>query len=165
MLIVFTDGACSNNGKKNARASFAVVWPHHEEHNTGERLMANEAQTNNRGEYRALIHAIIQADLIDPLREKTLIAYTDSLLLVKSMDEWMPKWKKNNWRKADGQIVSNLDLLEVLDKLRARRNLVLKHVRAHTGKKDWASIYNDKVDRLARDALLDPRFSPVQNHI
>lgn len=154
-LIVFTDGACSNNGRKNARASFAVAWPFHEEFDVGERLAPSETQTNNRGEYRALIHALIQADVIDPTKQKTLVAYTDSMLLVKSMDEWMPKWKKNHWKKADGQTVLNLDLLQMLDNLRSQRKLILKHVRAHTGKKDWESLYNDKVDKLARGALLE----------
>lgn len=153
-LIVFTDGACTANGKKGARASYAVAWPYHDEFDLGIRLDPSETQTNNRGEYHALILAMMQAnEHLDIMREKTLIVYTDSMLLIRSMNEWMPTWKRNGWKKADGQTVSNLDLLKTLDELRSTRKLVLKHVRAHTGRQDWESIFNDKVDRLARGAL------------
>jgi ribonuclease HI len=43
-------------------------------------------------------------------------------------------------------------LLKVLDELLKKRKVVFKHVRAHTGKKDWESINNDLADRMAKTA-------------
>ena len=149
-LIVFTDGSAIANGKRNAIASYATVWPFHPELDHSARVPQGELQTNNRGEYRALIHAFIQADEIDPSRSKTLIVYTDSMLLINSLTLWMHGWKRNGWRKSDGSAVANVDLLHELDMYMAHRKVSLKHVKAHTGKQNWEARYNDKVDRLAR---------------
>lgn len=150
-LIVFTDGACLGNGKKYAKAGYAVVWPYHSKYNIGKRLIGPE-QTNNRAEFSALIEAQQIADRIDPTHQKPLYVYTDSQLLINSITKWMPDWKKNNWKKADKKPVLNQDLLKKIDD--NQRPLIFKHVRAHTGKKDWESIFNHEVDRLARDAAM-----------
>lgn len=151
-LICFTDGACSSNGKPGAKSSYAIVWPYHESYNFAD-IVQGESQTNNRGEYTALIYALHQADKLDPEKKRTLIVYTDSMLLIKSLTEWLHSWKKNEWKKSDGQIISNLDLVKQLDDLLQTRKVSLRHVRAHTNGIDWESIHNDKVDRLARSML------------
>lgn len=155
-LICFTDGACTANGKRNARASYAVVWPEHPELDSAHVLSDDQLHTNNRGEYTALIYAMDQADTLDPTSSKTLIVYTDSLLMVRSLTEWMPSWKRNGWKKSDGEQVQNLDLLQTLDAKTQHRKTVFRHVKAHTKNTDWESRYNDKVDRLARGALVSP---------
>lgn len=152
-LIAFTDGACSSNGKKGAKASFAVVWPYHPDMNYANALNKDELQTNNRGEFSALIYALCQADILDPVKEKTLIVYTDSKLLISSMTEWLSNWKRNNWKRSDGQIVSNLDLIKTLDSLMQERKTVLKYVPAHTGTDTWETKHNDMADKLAKQAL------------
>lgn len=70
---------------------------------------------------------------------------TDSNLLVRSMNEWMPKWKKNGWKTMQKQNVKNRDLLEKIDKLRAFISVEFVHVRGHAGLHG-----NEKADRLAR---------------
>jgi ribonuclease HI len=152
LLIVFTDGSAI----QNVKASFATIWPYHEEMNFGCRLGKNEQQTNNRAEYHAVIHALKQADELDPNREKTLNIYTDSELLINSMTKWLPAWKKNNWKKSDGDTVMNLDLVQTLDEQLSKRRVAFKHVRAHTGADTWYAKYNDKADKLARGSLNFP---------
>jgi ribonuclease HI len=157
-LVVFTDGACANNGKRFAKASYACVWPDYPQYNTGLPLPPNETQTNNRGEYRALLHALIQADeCIDPKKHKSLLVYTDSKLMIDSFTKWIRGWKQKGWKKADGSPVANIDLLTLIDDKMKRRCVVFKHVRAHTGRQDWESIHNDMVDRLARGAVSEIR--------
>jgi ribonuclease HI len=151
-LICFTDGACENNGKENAAASYSVVWPEHPDMDEAHAL-GGGIQTNNRGEYQALIHALKQADRLDPERRKVLTVFTDSRLLRQSVVEWMPSWKQKGWRKADGASVKNIDLLKQIDSYMQKRKLDLHHVKAHTGGSDWASVYNDKADRLAVGVL------------
>lgn len=152
-LVCFTDGACISNGKKEAKAGWAVVWPDKEEHNHSEKLEGS-IQTNNRAEYSAAIHALKKADELDPSKEKPLKIYTDSMLLVRTMEDWIDKWKLHGWVKSDGGQIANIDLVKELDDLKMQRKTIWKHVRAHTGKQDWESINNDKVDKLAQASLV-----------
>ncbi len=153
-LIVFTDGSARGNGKKHAVAGYAVVWPYHTEMNHSARLSDNELHTNNRAEYNAVLSAIKQADEIDSLCTKTLIVYTDSMLLINSLTNWIHKWKINNWRKSDGEIISNLDLVQELDINMKKRKVAFRHVMAHTGKQTWEAKYNDIVDKMAQQITL-----------
>lgn len=153
-IVAFTDGACSCNGKRGARASWAVVWPDHGDHDDAG-VLTGQA-TNNRGELMAIIRALeIARDDIDPSGLQPLTIHSDSMLAVNTVTTWMRVWKRRGWKKADGDPPANLDLLKVLDELVEGRGggVVIKFVRAHTGRQDWASLHNDRVDRLARDAL------------
>lgn len=153
-LVVFTDGACIHNGKRNAKASWAVVFPNHPEYTMGGLCVGQ--QTNNRAEYTALSKAQELADKIDPQRKFKLIVYTDSQLLRDSMTKWLPSWKRNGWMKSTGDPVLNRDLLERIDEMQQKRRLEIHHVRAHTGRQDWMSKWNEKADQLAKDALQSP---------
>ena len=153
-LIVFTDGSAINNSRSrsDSKAGYGVVWPFYSKLNIGNALSKQEPQTNNRAEFTALIVAYEQAAIIDPSFTKTLHVYTDSKLLIDSMVSWRFGWKKNNWKKSDGSIVKNLDLLKKLDEQIGKRKTIFKHVRAHTGKDTWEARYNDMADRLARES-------------
>lgn len=151
-LVVFTDGACRHNGTVRARAGYGVVWPHDRRLDVSKRLPGSE-QTNNRAEFMALIEAQQVADWLDPTQQKPLYVYTDSELLINSITKWLPGWKAQNWRKSNKKPVLNRDLLERIDG--NPRPLIFRHVRAHTGKRDWESIHNDEADRLARAASME----------
>lgn len=150
-LIAFTDGACSNNGRRDAKAGYAVVFPNHQDYSCSGRVY--DHPTNNRAEYMALVRALEVAKEIDPTFSKKLVVYTDSKLLLQSITKWMRTWKLNNWRKADGNLVLNRDLLEQIDSLIAPRKIEMHHVYAHTGKNDWKSIWNDQVDKMAQATI------------
>lgn len=150
-IVCFTDGSCIGNGKKGAKAGYAVVYPEHPEYDLSEPLTAGPA-TNNRAEYMAVIRAIETADLINPGRNLILRVYTDSALLVNSLTKWRKGWKAKGWKKADGTPVMNLDLLQRLDDQMGQRVVLFHHVRAHTGGKDYNSVHNDRADKLARAA-------------
>lgn len=151
-LIVFTDGACTNNGKKNARASFAVAYPYHPEWNYAEEILEDK-KSNNVGEFNALVYAIEHCNTIDPEFKKTLIVYTDSMLLVNTVTKWMSNWKRNGWKKADGEEIANLELVQKIDTLLENRKCSLKYTKAHTGSSNWEAINNDIVDKLAQAVL------------
>ncbi|VDL69968.1 unnamed protein product [Nippostrongylus brasiliensis] len=56
--VVYTDGACSNNGKLGAKAGYGVYWgPDHEDNACGP---VTGAPTNNRGELLAVDVALKQ---------------------------------------------------------------------------------------------------------
>lgn len=152
---VFTDGSCIQSTKKNAAsrpAGYACVFPEYPKLNFAAKLEGKE-KTNNRAEFTACIVALqISEKEIDPKFERPLKVYTDSELLINSLTKWLPGWKAKNWKKADGSPVKNVDLLKALDELLKRRKVIFKHVRAHTGKKDWESLNNDLADRMAKTA-------------
>jgi ribonuclease HI len=149
IIIAFCDGACSQNGKQGAKAGCSSVWPWHEEHDGGWPL-TDRPRTNNRAEFSGLIKTLEIADNIDPSQSKEVLVFTDSMFLIRCFTEWMPKWKKNGFKKSDGTDVLNQDLLVIIDDLMKKRRVTLKHVKAHTGKKDWISIQNEKADKLAK---------------
>ena len=150
-LVVFTDGACSANGKKNAKGGYSTVWPDYPEMDGGWPLECDKS-TNNRAEMMGLIKSFEIADVIDPERKKHLEVYTDSMFMINCVTKWLANWKKNGFKKSDGSSVLNQDLLREIDALRLKRVLVLNHVRAHTKNTDWKSLNNAKADTLARDA-------------
>lgn len=71
-----------------------------------------ERQTNNFAEIEAVTVAVDVAKNsgVDKLR-----IHTDSQFLIKSVTQWMPKWKMNGWKSASGQDVKNKVELQRLD--------------------------------------------------
>ena len=151
---VFIDGSAINNGSKNCRAGYAVIFPNHEHLNIAEALNNHHfVATNNRAEYMACIRALEQASQEDPNNKYTLVIHSDSKLLIDSMTKWISGWKKNNWVKRDGKKVLNRDLLENLCQLLSHRKVIWRHVRAHTGGTDYNSKWNDIADKMAKKAV------------
>ena len=149
-LVVFTDGSAIGNGKKSARAGYAVVFPNHP-HLTCARQLEGVVQTNNRAEFMACIYALEAADQHDPTRCEALHVYTDSQLLINTVTKWMSGWKRKGWKKSTGEPIMNQDLVARLDELLNQgRKVTWTHVAAHTGGSDWMSTWNDKVDKMAR---------------
>ena len=57
--------------------------------------------------------------------------HTDSQFMISCMCDWLPGWKRNNWRKKDGETVKNKEDLINLDK--ASQGIVVKWVRRRQG--------------------------------
>jgi ribonuclease HI len=159
-LVAFCDGSAFGNGKKNCKAGFATVFPHNEGWNIMKKL-AGICQTNNRAEYWSAIEAMKRANKEDPLKVKPLFIFSDSMLLIKSMTEWIEGWLKRNWVKSDGKAVENVDLLKTLVAESKGRRVIWRHVKAHTNKKDWESVWNDRVDGMAKDAANGRELIPL----
>jgi ribonuclease HI len=76
--------------------------------------------------------------------------FTDSVYVGKGLTEWMAKWKKNDWRRRDGdrwQPVKNDDLWKRLDALTSRHELTYTAVAGHSG-----HVENERCDQLAVEA-------------
>ncbi|KAJ1357707.1 hypothetical protein KIN20_015903 [Parelaphostrongylus tenuis] len=138
--IVYTDGACSNNGRGTAKAGYGIYWgPDHRDNAYGP---VHGAATNNRGELLAVDIALKQA-----IQKKLqrIVVRTDSQLLIKSMDEYMKKWKKNSWRTSTGGEVKNQDLLRSIDASTGKIQVKFEYVPGHSGVSG-----NEAADELAR---------------
>jgi len=96
--------------------------------------------TNNRMELSAIVFALRRIG-----EDEGGIIYTDSNLCVRTLTEWAPRWERNNWTRAQGEQIKNLDLVqEALTLARARPGVEFKWLRAHAG-----STWNEYADILA----------------
>jgi len=145
-VMVYTDGACPNNGKYGARAGIGVWWNHGHKLNVSARVKGDK-QTNNVGEIQAIVRAIELA--IEMKSMKKLQINTDSQFTIDSITKWMPGWKRKNWKKADGKEVINKDDFIVLDRVNTDAKghgieIKWQHVKGHAGIEG-----NEEADKLA----------------
>jgi ribonuclease HI len=80
MDYVYTDGACSNNGKKNAKAGIGIYFGHDDPRNVSQRIEGK--QTNNTAELGAILHVytILEKDI---LSGKKIGIVTDSIYAIR----------------------------------------------------------------------------------
>ncbi|MDA0661003.1 MAG: ribonuclease HI [Planctomycetota bacterium] len=136
---LFTDGGCSGNP---GPGGWAFVLRHLK---TGKEMEESGAQpdtTNNRMELLAVIRGL-QA-LKRPCRVNL---YTDSVYVGKGIEEWMPKWKKNGWRRREGSKwcpIKNEELWRELDQLLGVHRIQYFRVAGHSGHPE-----NERCDELA----------------
>ena len=158
-LHIFTDGACSDNGKRNAKAGFGVHVYGTATYDMSQRLLPSEQQTNNRAELRGIQAAL---DLVDQHGEAWSKDYTefriwtDSEYSLNSLTKWAKGWRANGWKKSDGGLIQNIDLIKPLyERLLRMPRVTLQHVRAHQTalKGEFPFDGNHKADQLATQAL------------
>jgi len=150
---VFTDGACSSNGRKDAKAGFAAWFPDHPEWSNSGRVPEDQSQTNQRAELSG-IHLAVSILAAKGAFAEDLIIYTDSDYSIKCLTEWMPGWIARGWKTAMGKPVLHRDLIEgIAEHLSKFNKHRFHHVRAHTGGVDDISKQNDVADRMAREAV------------
>lgn len=167
-IVVYTDGSCRANGKENANGGIGVFFGDNDPRNksinyTQIRKMFIEKHnedlgiaTNNKTELLAILFALgtVEEHLND---KKTLIIKSDSNYSIKCVTDWSVKWKKNDWKTANGVPVSNQFIIKTIVDFIEKYPLQIKfrHVRSHRREppkdselyKDW--YYNDRADYLA----------------
>ncbi|XP_034856185.1 ribonuclease H1-like isoform X3 [Mirounga leonina] len=111
-VVVYTDGCCSSNGRRRARAGIGVYWGPGHPLNVGIRLPGR--QTNQRAEIHAACKAIEQAKAQNI---KKLVLYTDSMFTINGITNWVQGWKKNGWKTSTGKEVINKEDFMALEQL------------------------------------------------
>lgn len=141
---VYTDGACSSNGHKGARAGIGVWFGDDHPLNVSQAVVGRA--TNNMAEIQAVTIAARQARKAGI---KNLKINTDSQFLISCINNWMPKWKANGWKTVTNKPVTNkVELIEMEEALKSL-NIIWNHVNGHVG------IYgNEMADKLARAGCL-----------
>ncbi|XP_043791798.1 ribonuclease H1 [Apis laboriosa] len=137
---VYTDGACSLNGCKNAQAGIGVWFGDNHPLNISKAVVGRA--TNNMAEIQAVTVAAKQAKKAGI---KNLKINTDSQFLISCINNWMPKWKRNGWKTFNNKpVINKIELLEMENALKFL-NVIWNHVNGHAG------IYgNEMADKLAR---------------
>ena len=144
-IVVYTDGACSNNGKPNAKAGYGVYWPDEQFENISEKLKG-DIQTNQRAELTAILKAV--KVYLNNENKKKLLIKTDSKYSIDCITKWSANWERNGWKTSDGNDVKNVDLIKPLNLLYKKDLFILEHISGHSGVDG-----NEKADQLARKAI------------
>lgn len=119
--IIFSDGACSGNPGPGGWGS-VVLLPNQ----IVTELGGGEVNTtNNRMEMMAALKALI----FIKKHHGSVDFYTDSTYLIRGITQWIWGWKRNGWRTAEGNEVSNRDVWEELAAVVSARGV--------EGKIDW----------------------------
>ncbi|KAJ7274082.1 ribonuclease H-like domain-containing protein [Mycena rebaudengoi] len=166
--LVFIDGACSDNGKIGARAGIGLATGSIPAQQLSiaitDEVDAGGRRTSQRAELLAAClgldfavsqmasnHAGSNTHLDSSQEPQCCVLVSDSEYVVKGMTEWLPTWKKNNWRKPDKKYPGNLDLFQRLDaavteqERRGRKIGFLHVLREH----------NNIADKLAKKATIN----------
>jgi ribonuclease HI len=115
-MIIYTDGACSGNGKAKNCGGFGVVVMDDAGHVVSMYSKASIDTTNNREELKAILYAFlnygVRPDSEDFSQVAIPIVYSDSAYCVNTFNSWMFNWANNNWIKSDKKTPENLDLIQ-----------------------------------------------------
>lgn len=139
---VYTDGSCEGNGSKIACAGLGIYFMDGHALNTAKAVVGRP--TNNSGEIQAIILAIQMAK---ESGIQKLQINTDSMYVIQAVTQWMPAWKKKQWKKTGGGELKNLEDFQKLDKeLTKQIQVRWHHVAGHAGIQG-----NEHADKLARE--------------
>ena len=151
---IYTDGACSGNGKDNAIGGWAVVLRALRKKTADKRecvvervLTGNKANTtNNEMELMAILEGL-KALKPESAQDHTYHIYTDSKYCIHCLESWIHNWQRNGWKTADKKPVKNQLLIKEL----------YKYVQLYKPKFHWVKGHashpiNNRVDELAAKA-------------
>jgi ribonuclease HI len=140
---VYTDGACSFNGKGNVPGGVGVYSSDYS-YKISEKY---ENATNNKMELRAIKEALVLLSN-EPVKKETII-YSDSTYSIKCCTLWCKSWSTNGWKTSKGQPVENKEIIqEIITLLNSNSHVYLKYVKAHNGNPG-----NEMADKLATSAI------------
>lgn len=144
---VYTDGACSNNGRKTAKAGIGIYFGMGDVRNLSKKIEGK--QTNNTAELTALIETYgLIADDLEIGKRVSIVS--DSEYAIKCVTSYGEKCFQKGWK----QEIPNKELVKMAYELyRNVTNVCFIHVRAHTSGTDAHSVGNDNADRLANQAV------------
>ena len=138
-VVLFTDGACSGNP---GPGGWAFVLQHPASGKELQRSGAERETTNNRMELLAVIRGL------EALRRASRVKLvTDSTYVGKGIEQWLPKWKAQGWRRREGKRlvpIKNEELWRRLDQLLQRHQVEVEVVRGHAGHPE-----NERCDAMA----------------
>jgi len=161
-IIIFTDGAVSNNqAKGNRKGGIGVFFGNDDIRNISISILetTNFKVTNQVCELLACIKGIEKLISSQEIKNN-LIIMTDSMYIVNSMNIWAVKWEKNNWKKSNNKTIENEELIKQLYYYSKNLKIKFNHVKAHTkeitdkNSLDYFNWYgNFMADKLATNAI------------
>ncbi len=133
---VFTDGASEGNPGPGGWGAVLVVDGQVVKEDYG----SDTHTTNNRMELTAMI---VGLKMVPP--DTPIDVYTDSKLVVDTLNQWADKWKANGWVRKESKPIANLELVKEAYGLAKALPLVrINWIKAHSGNR-----WNEYADSLA----------------
>ena len=173
-IIVYTDGSCNKNGKKDAKGGVGVFFGDSDPRNISwsypkcyNYILDKYKQdlgicTNNKTELLAILLCLEKCKEELDNGNKIYIK-SDSAYSINCVSKWHFKWRKNNWKLSTGGDVNNKFLIMMITDFISKypENIKFSHTRSHTKKpnindplyKDWYGNYN--ADKLADYLILN----------
>ncbi len=147
---LYTDGACSNNGKIGAIGGWAYAIVDAETDQLVDSSAGrSEGTTNQQMEITSLIKGLKGALLIDSSFAIVKV-YSDSAYCINAInDKWIEKWRSNGWQTSNKTDVKNQDLWRELYPLTQDTRFQFIKVKGHSGDK-W-NTYVDEMAVRAKD--------------
>lgn len=135
-VVIYTDGACKGNPGPGGWAAVLSCKGQQRQLSGGEAYT-----TNNRMEMTAVLRAL------QALKRGncTVRIFTDSEYVMRGMQQWLPMWRRKNFRRSNGKPVLNEDLWRALDSACTPHQIEWNWVRGHSG-----DAGNEQVDTLAQ---------------
>ncbi len=136
VVVLYTDGACSNNPGIGGYASIL-------NYNGKEKVISGgeELTTNNRMELMGVLkglQAIKKGSKVE--------VYSDSAYVINAFEKgWLDAWQKNNWKTSNKSPVLNMDLWIALLKEVKRLKVTWCKVKGHAD-----NDLNNRCDEIAR---------------
>lgn len=148
MVIVYTDGAASNNGYDNAVGGYGWVVQIRNERPI---IFGGSKQgaTNNQMELTAMISALSFIEGCyssgDIQGEEEIFVYTDSAYIFNCCSQkWYVNWEKNGWINSKKEPVANKELWKTLIPWFKRPNIHIVKVKGHS-----TTLGNQIADKIA----------------
>ena len=171
MIKIYTDGACTKNGRAGSKGGFGVYSYGLIEHS--ENVPNNT--TNNICELLGIKYALEWVRRTYPNGD--VLICSDSVYSMNCVTKWIHGWKRNNWLTSNSKPVKNKELIEsisnLLDELNVSQNITFKYVSNNKHRKppincdgtitcngcdgpcnneDW--VGNHEADRLATSSII-----------
>ena len=133
---IYTDGSCLNNPGTGGYCAL-IKYP-----NGKQKIVSGGMSntTNNRMEMTAIIEGIKAL----PKGQYTIAIYSDSMITVNGIKEWLRGWVKKNFKK-----VANVDLWKEYLEVSKEHQVIAHWVKAHNGHPE-----NELCDDIARDEAI-----------
>jgi len=146
---VYTDGACVNNGKKDAVAGAGVYFGHHDARNVS--VCVKGKQSNNTAEVTAILEAFdILGEHLHLHPDDRWVIVTDSQYALRYAYTLGEKHARECWC----QDIPNKALVRRLyETVSGEPRVTMMKIAAHTNKTDRHSLGNEEADRLANQAI------------
>ena len=144
-MIIYTDGSASPNP---GPGGYGVVICDDADNILGTYHHHEENTTNNIQELKGILYAMINYGVHTSVTGFMFppLVYSDSSYAINTLTNWMFSWASNGWRKSDGQIPENLELIQAYyDLYQKGYRIDLRKVKGHNGNKG-----NELADKLAK---------------
>lgn len=140
---VFTDGASSGNPGPGGWGAVMV----RDGQVVRQEFGSEDPTTNNRMELMAMISGL---KMVEP--DQAIDIYTDSKLVVDTLNSWARSWEARGWTRKTGPI-KNLELVQEAYRLKTERRLIsVKWIAAHSGYR-WNEYADSLATAYRRDTL------------